>query len=366
MSHRLNHRRIHPVGAIPGSLQHPTPAAPSTLSLFAFGPETFIELKPQSLQEVSELHSDLPVRWLNFDGIPDTATLQELERIYGLHSLALEDVLNPSQRAKVESFGATLFIVLPMPLTHGGPFSTEQLALFLNPNFLITIQQYPGGDCLDCIRTRIRHREGRIREKGSAYLAVAIIDAVLDYYFPIANSLGERIDAIEEGIVAKNGTPDMFAIRDAKHELAKMRQAVWPMRDAVSQLMSMESWFDLEHRLFLRNALDHVNRVIDILDSDRMLASDLMELSIAIANARLGEVTKFLTMIATIFIPITFVAGVYGMNFKYMPELEWPIGYYLSLALMLAIALSLTFVFWRRGWFAPSVFVTRRRQRKHP
>ncbi len=334
--------------------------------MFAFGPDRFVEKVLTSLDEVAELRAGLPVLWLNIDGTPDALTIKQLQRDFGLHSLALEDVLHPTQRAKVEPFGSLLFLVIPMPMVGDDSFRTEQLAIFVGPDFVITIQQHEGGDCLECIRKRIRLREGRVREKGSAYLTFALIDAVIDHYFPLVNTLGERVDAIEAVVVGGTTAPDMFAIREVKHELAKVRQAIWPMRDAIAALGTMESWFDLEHRIFLRNALDHVMRLLDILDSDRMLASDLMELSIAIANARLGEVTKILTMIATIFIPITFIAGVYGMNFEFMPELTWQYGYAFAWALMLGIALVLLVLFWRRGWFARSVFTDARRRAKGP
>ncbi len=364
MSRRRPRRRVHPVGAVPGALESSQSHVPLNAELFAFGPDRCVEKSLTSLDEIPKLREGLPVLWLNFDGTPDGATLEQLRTQFNLHPLALEDVLHPTQRAKVEPFASALFLVIPMPIAREGPFETEQLAIFLGADFVISIQQQPEGDCLDCVRERIRQRSGRVREKGAAYLTFALIDAVIDHYFPLVNALGERVDAIEDAVVGANAPPDMFAIRDAKHELAKMRQAVWPMRDALTALTTMEAWFDLEHRVFLRNALDHVIRLIDMLDSDRMLASDLMELAIAIANARLGEVTKILTMIATIFIPLTFIAGVYGMNFEFMPELAWRYGYLFALIGMLAIALGLLVLFWRRGWFAPSVFNAARRRAK--
>ncbi|MSR68898.1 MAG: magnesium/cobalt transporter CorA [Phycisphaerales bacterium] len=362
MTRRRPRSRIHPVGAVPGAIEQISPATPYRMSMFAFGSDRVVEHTPKSVQESVTLRENLPMLWLNFDGTPDAATLRALGAIYRLHPLALEDVLHPTRRAKVEPFAAVLFIVIPMPLTALGPFDTEQLAIFIGANFVITIQQKAdGADCLDHVRGRIRANEGLLRERGSAFLAFTIIDSVIDYYFPLVNGLGERVDAIEDAVVASQGAADMFAIRDAKHELARVRQALWPMRDALTALITMESWFDLEHRIFLRNALDHVMRLIDMLDSDRMRASDLMELAIAIANARLGEVTKFLTMIATIFIPITFIAGVYGMNFEFMPELNWRFGYAMTLGVMLLVALVLLVVFWRRGWLAPSLFAAHRR-----
>lgn len=364
MSRHRPRRRIHPVGAIPGALESAQSQTAVVTTMFAFGPDRFVEKVLPSLNDIVAQRDGLPMLWLNFDRPPDAQSIEQLQKQFGLPPLALEDVLHPTQRAKVEPFGPLLFLVIPMPMVGDESFRTEQLAIFVGPNFVITIQQHEGGDCLECIRRRIRSREGRVREKGSAYLTFALIDAVIDQYFPLVYALGERLDAVEEIVVAANIAPDMFAIRDIKHELAKVRQAIWPMRDALAALGMMENWFDLEHRIFLRNALDHVMRLLDTLDSDRSLASDLMELAVAIANARLGDVTKVLTMIATIFIPITFIAGVYGMNFVHMPEIHWEYGYAFAWALMLGNTIVLLIIFWRRGWFSRSVLTKARLRAK--
>ena len=346
-----------PINLAPGTLEQSHVVTPSLMNIFAWNTDRFVEHKITSLDDVQRLRENLPVLWLNIDGTPDAALLSQLGQLFDLHPLALEDVQHPTQRAKVEPFGPNLFVVIPMPMNQDGQFETEQLAMFVGPSAVITISERPDGDCLEHVRRRIRHHEGRIRDKGAAYLAFAIFDAVIDHYFPIVNKLSERIDMIEEEVVGSRTAPDMYAIRDAKHDLAKVRQAIWPMRDALTALMTMEAWFDMEHRIFLRNALDHVMRLIDMLDSERTMASDLMELAIAIANAKLGEVTKVLTMIATIFIPITFIAGVYGMNFDFMPELHWKYGYALALGLMGLTTTGFMVMFWRRGWFRSSIMI---------
>ena len=346
-----------PIDLGPGILEQSHVVTPFSMNIFAWNTDRFVEHKITSLVDVQRLRENLPMLWLNIDGTPDAALLSQLGQLFDLHPLALEDVQHPTQRAKVEPFGPNLFVVIPMPMNQDGQFETEQLAMFVGPSAVITISERPDGDCLEHVRRRIRQHEGRIRDKGAAYLAFAIFDAVIDHYFPIVNKLSERIDMIEEEVVGSRTAPDMYAIRDAKHDLAKVRQAIWPMRDALTALMTMEAWFDMEHRIFLRNALDHVMRLIDMLDSERTMASDLMELAIAIANAKLGEVTKVLTMIATIFIPITFIAGVYGMNFDFMPELHWKYGYVLALSLMGLTTTGFMVMFWRRGWFRSSIMI---------
>lgn len=358
---RKTRKRIElpPIDLGPGILEQSHAVTPFVMNIFAWDADRFVEHKITSLVEIPTLRENLPMLWLNIDGTPDSALLAQLGQLFGLHPLALEDVQHPTQRAKVEPFGANLFVVVPMPLNESGPFETEQLAMFVGPSVVITISERCDGDCLEHVRRRIRQHEGRIRDKGAPYLAFAIFDAVIDHYFPIVNALSERIDMIEEDVVDSRTAPDMYAIRDAKHDLAKVRQAIWPMRDALTAMMTMEAWFDIEHRIFLRNALDHVMRLIDMLDSERTMASDLMELSIAIANAKLGEVTKVLTMIATIFIPITFIAGVYGMNFEFMPELHWKYGYLLALSLMGMTICGFLLMFWRRGWFRSTIMSDR-------
>ena len=348
-----------PIDLGPGVLEQSHVVTPFAINIFAWNTHRFVEHKITSLVDVERLRENLSMLWINIDGTPDAALLSQLGQLFDLHPLALEDVQHPTQRAKVEPFGPNLFVVVPMPMNQNGQFETEQLAMFVGPSSVITISQRLDGDCLDHVRQRIRKHEGRIRDKGAPYLEFAIFDAVIDHYFPIVNELGQRIDLIEEVVVDSRTPPDMYAIRDAKLELAKVRQAIWPMRDALTAMMTMEAWFDMEHRIFLRNALDHVMRLIDMLDSERTMASDLMELAIAIANAKLGEVTKVLTMIATIFIPITFIAGVYGMNFEFMPELHWKYGYVLALSLMGLTTTGFMVMFWKRGWFRSSIMVER-------
>ncbi|MDA0215121.1 MAG: magnesium/cobalt transporter CorA [Planctomycetota bacterium] len=359
--HRKNRKRIElpPIELAPGFLEKTSVVTAVKTTLFAWDTNRFVEHEITNLVEIAKLRENLPMLWLNIDGTPDSSFLAQLGQLFNLHPLALEDVQHPTQRAKVEPFGENLFVVVPMPLKECGPFETEQLAMFVGPSVVITISEQVEGDCLEHVRQRIRLHEGRVRDKGAPYLSFAIIDAVIDNYFPIVNELGDRIDHIEEVVVDSRTAPDMYAIRDAKHDLAKARQAIWPMRDVLTAMMTMEVWFDMEHRIFLRNALDHVMRLIDMLDSERTMASDLMELSIAIANAKLGEVTKVLTMIATIFIPITFIAGVYGMNFDFMPELHWKYGYEFALGLMGLSTLGFMVMFWRRGWFRSSIMSDR-------
>jgi len=373
---RRRHRRRHiehPLGTTPGTLtQRATEFVHSgaessrsfTIEVIAWNDAQMTSTRVESVGQIPAARNNLPNVWINIDGHPSAPELEELGVLFNLHPLALEDVLHPVMRAKVEPFDRFLFVVAPIPRTTLEParaatapaeFESEQLAVFIGEDFVVSIQDHPGGDCLDPVRGALHSQVARPRFKHPSHLAFAIFDAVIDHYFPLVNALSDRLDTLEATIIDQRAAPDIYAIREVRHELARVRQALWPMRDALTAMISMEQWFDLEQRLFLRNALDHVMRLIDMIESDRSCAGDLMELAIALANAKLGEVTKVLTMIATIFIPITFIASIYGMNFEFMPELKSPWGYPTALAAMLVTAGGFLIMFWRRGWFEASM-----------
>ncbi|MBU3727696.1 MAG: magnesium/cobalt transporter CorA [Phycisphaerales bacterium] len=355
------------VGLPPGSIVvdpgHPTAVA----TAFGYGPDGFEERAITDVAQLDELRARWPLLWLNVDGLGDGSLIKAVGEKFSLHPLALEDVTDPNQRAKVEPYGDTTFIVIPMPRATAESFETEQLSIFMGKDFVVTFQERVGGDCLDPCRDRIRFKRGRVRTSGSAYLAYALLDNVIDSYFPALGTLGERLDGLEERIIFHTHADAIFEIRAVKRDLMRMRRAVWPVRDAVTTLMMLESVFDAEHRLYLRDAFDHVIRVMDLLDTDRAVASDLMEMYMAVSNNRLGEVTKVLTIIATIFIPLSFIASIYGMNFDpadspwNMPELHWTYGYPFALGLMALVAGSFLLFFWRRGWLGGSFLGSNRR-----
>lgn len=359
------------VGLPPGTIVV-DPGAPSAVAtVFGYGPDGFEERTVATVEELDAIRSRWPLLWLNVDGLGDGSLVRAIGEKFGLHPLALEDVTDPTQRAKVEPYGDTTFIVIPMPRATPDAFETEQLSIFIGKDFVVTFQERVGGDCLDPCRERIRHKRGRVRTSGAAYLGYALLDNVIDSYFPALGTLGDRLDGLEERIIFETRPEAIFEIRAVKNDLMRMRRAVWPVRDVVTTLMMLESVFDAEHRLYLRDAFDHVVRVMDLLDTDRAVASDLMEIYMAVSNNRLGEVTKVLTIIATIFIPLSFIASIYGMNFDTqkgdwnMPELEWTYGYPFALGLMALVAGSFLVFFWRRGWLGGSFLSPERRHRHH-
>ena len=356
------------VGLPPGTIVV-DPGHPSAIAtVFGYGPDGFEERAITDVRELEEVRARWPLLWLNVDGLGDGSLIKAVGECFGLHPLALEDVTDPSQRAKVEPYGDTTFVVIPMPRATPEGFETEQLAMFIGKDFVVTFQERVGGDCLDPCRDRIRFKRGRVRTSGSAYLGYALLDNVIASYFPALATLGERLDSLEERIIFHTHAEAIFEIRTVKRDLMRMRRAVWPVRDAVTTLMMLENVFDAEHRLYLRDAFDHVIRVMDLLDTDRAVASDLMEMYMAVSNNRLGEVTKVLTIIATIFIPLSFIASIYGMNFDpddspwNMPELHWRLGYPFALGLMALVAGGFLLFFWRRGWLGGSFLGSNRRE----
>jgi len=288
-------------------------------------------------------------------GLADVATVDQVGAAFGLHRLALEDVLNVHQRPKVEEFEQHLFVVARM-LDDERRAESEQLALFLGEGFLLTFQERPG-DCFEPVRARLRLGKGRIREAGADYLAYALIDAVIDRYFPALESYGEEIEELEEQVIAGPEPGQVSRLHVLKRELLGLRRAVWPTRDMVSALIREDTPFIGEAtRVYLRDCYDHAVQLMDLVETYREIVSGLLDVYLSSMSARLNEVMKMLTIIATIFIPLSFVASLYGMNFDptaspwNMPELGAYFGYPIAIGVMVAIAVALLAYFRWKGW----------------
>jgi magnesium transporter len=342
----------------PGTLVADPTAPKPVVRLMAYDDQNCIdrELRTDAeLGEIAQLVKKYSVTWINVDGLGDANVINRLGQIFGLHPLALEDVLNNHQRAKVEQYGDHLFIVARM-LEGGTRLETDQLSMFLGRNFVVTFQNTPG-DCLDPVRERIRCGRGIIGSVGADYLAYAIIDGVVDSYFPILEAFGEEIESLEDAIIDDVDRDVLSRIHEVKGKLLIMRRAIWPLREALHVLVRDPFPVITDTtRIYLRDCSDHTFQIIDLLETYRELASDLMDLYHSSLANRMNEVMQVLTVIATIFIPLTFIVGVYGMNFDTkvspwnMPELEWYWGYPAVWAVMLTIAGGLLFFFWRKGW----------------
>ena len=346
-------------GEVPGTL-HVDPEAPApVVRMICYGPDACEEQEVTDIAALGQAVGKAPVTWVNVDGLGDVKTISAIGEVFGLHPLALEDVVNVRQRAKVEQYGETLFVVTRMAML-GERLDTEQISLFLGKGFVLTFQEQ-AGDCLDPVRDRIRKGMGRIRKAGADYLAYAVLDAVVDGYFPVLEQYGEHLEDLEDQIAGKPGPSMTGRIHGAKRDLLALRRAIWPQREATSSLLREE--LDLigeTTRVYLRDCYDHVVQIIDMLETYREMTSGLLDAYQTNISNRMNEIMKVLTIIATIFIPLGFLAGIWGMNFNAeksfwnMPMLNQPWGYRAALGLMLTIAAVMLVFFWRKGWLGSS------------
>ncbi|MEX2185999.1 MAG: magnesium/cobalt transporter CorA [Pirellulales bacterium] len=356
---RRMHRRVKP-GAAPGTITV-DPASPKPdMHMLAFGPQGSVERAIDSPEQVREFLGKWPVVWLNVDGLGDAAALQQLADIFELHPLAMEDVVNVHQRAKVDQYGDIQFVVVHM-VSLEEHLDTEQIGMFLGPGFVVTFQERPGWDCLQPVRERIRNPQSRVRQLGADYLLYSLLDAVIDHNFPVLEKYGERLEDLEDDVVAQPRPETFNRIHDIKRELLHLRRIIWPQREALNALVREPiAQITDETRLYLRDCHDHSVRIIDIVETYREMASDLTNLYLSSISNRMNEIMKVLTVIATLFIPLTFIVGVYGMNFRddlspwNMPELDWYYGYPLCMGLMAAISIVQLAFFYRKGWIGSS------------
>jgi magnesium transporter len=352
-------KRYHRPGTSPGTLRPPETRMPGPVrvTVIDYGPQGVTEKKIDRVQDLARFYDSPTVTWINVEGLHDVELIEKLGQMFGLHRLALEDVLNCGQRPKIEDYGTYHFIVMRSLLMRNGELETEQISFFLSGNFVITFQEVPG-DSFEAVRERIRHGRGQIRQMGPDYLAYALIDALVDEFFPILENYGDRIEELESEILEDPTQETVRRIHGLKRELLLLRRAAWPEREVINAMQRQES--DVirpETQVFLRDCYDHTIQVIDMIETYRDLASSMLEVYLSSSSNRLNEVMKVLTIISTIFIPLNFIAGVYGMNFHpesspfNMPELDWYFGYPAVLAVMAATAGGLVLYFKRKGWF---------------
>lgn len=337
----------------PGSLVHTgkPSASPITVAVMDYDEERLLEKSLPITEEFGKFAAAPTVSWLNVDGVHDQRVVGKLGRDLGLHPLVMEDIMGIGQRPKVEEVEDHLFIVLKMLYREPdrSEVTAEQVSLIVGGNFVVSFQERPG-DVFEPVRERIRQSKGRVRQMGADYLAYCLIDAVVDNYFSILEELGERAERLEDEVVGQPTRRTLVEIHRLKSELIFIRRCIMPLREAVGSLSRGGKLVSQETALYFRDVHDHTVRVIDAIEHLRELASGLLDIYLTSLSNRMNEVMKVLTVIATIFIPLTFVAGVYGMNFRHMPELDWPWGYPLALALMLFIALAMLLYFRRKGW----------------
>ena len=312
----------------------------------------FLETELSSAETCIPYKNKTTVTWINVDGVHNVPVLEKLGDCFGLHRLVMEDILNTDQRPKMEDFGEYLFIVLKM-LSNGknGEVITEQISIVVGSNFVLSFQEGVEGDAFNLIRERLRNGKGRIRKMSADYLAYSLLDAIVDNYFVILEKFGDKIELLEAELIENPSQKTVQRIYQLKRELIFLHNAVWPLREVVSSLGKHESPIIREATVpYFRDVYDHVIHVIDSVDIYREMISSMLDMYLSSVSNRLNEVMKILTAISLIFMPLTFIVGVYGMNFKYMPELEWRYGYFLTLLVMLGIGVFMFFYFKRKKW----------------
>ncbi len=354
MSRRHTARRAVKTGLPPGSLVHvgETRTDRTELAVFDYDATSLREVASESVEGCLRAKQAPTVTWVNVDGLSDTTVVERIGRGFGVHPLALEDVLNTETRAKFEPYDDHLFVVVKMLSWDeaGETILAEQVSFVLGAGFVLTFQER-GGDVFDPVRERLRSDRGRLRRMGADYLLYRLLDAAVDNYFLILEKLDDRIEALEEEVTESPTTATLQRIHRLKREMIFLRRAVWPLREMTGGLARTESALvGHETRLFLRDSYDHTVQVVETVETFRDLLAGMLDVYLSNVNNRLNAVMKVLTMIATIFIPLTFIAGVYGMNFERMPELHWVYGYPFALGVMATVGVGMYVYFRRKRW----------------
>jgi magnesium transporter len=362
-NYRRNRRRLKPhahrhapPGARPGTLSIAPDAVPTTLRVMAYNKDRLVEREVNDPQELRTLLNQWSVIWVDVVGLSSEPMLRAIADIFHIHPLALEDIVHVHQRAKVDPFDENLLCVLRIPDSSEQQL-TEQFSLVLGKNYLVTFQERPG-DCFDLIRAGIRLEQSTTRQgEHPDFLAYRLIDAAIDAYFPVLEKVGDRLDDLDDRTAAADGNAAFAELHSVKRELLLLRRAVWPIRDAINELRRETTPFFTEAtRMYLRDCYDHSVQLIDLLESYRDIAGDVRDFYLSSISNRMNQVMKTLTVISTIFLPLGFIAGVYGMNFDpdvspwNMPELHWYYGYPFALGLAAAVAIGMLLNFKWRGW----------------
>ncbi len=329
-------------------------SVPSKISFFEYDAEHYQEKLIPGCENLKVYKDNLAVTWINVDGLHDVETIAKIGEIFGIDSLVLEDIVNTNQRPKVEDFGEYIFIVFKMiyPSPEKTEVISEQVSLILGTNYVISFQEEAGRDVFEMVRQRIRDGKGRIRKAKGDYLVCSLMDAVVDHYFLVLEKLGDKIEEVEETLLTYPKTTVPRQIHHLKRDMIYLRKQVWPLRELLFELAHCESkLIEKSSEPFFRDLYDHAIQVIDTVESFRDILSGLQDIYLSFVSTRLNEVMKILTIFSTIFIPLTFIVGVYGMNFKVMPELEWRWGYYALWMLMITLTVGMVTYFKKKKWF---------------
>ncbi|KPK06159.1 MAG: magnesium transporter [Gemmatimonas sp. SG8_28] len=346
-------------GMIPGTLVHvgDLDQHPVRLTLINYDADHVVEREITSFDDCFEFKDAKGVTWVNIEGVHDVSVIERIGECFAVHPLIMEDVMNTEQRPKLEEYEGYLYVVVRMLYERPADdedtmeIDSEQVSFIVGPNILFTFLEDPG-DVFDPVRKRIRENRGRVRKHGTDYLAYALIDVVVDNYFTVLERFGDLTEDLEQDVMGSPTRETLLQIQQMKRAMIQVRRSVWPLRDVVNTMLRGGSpLIKKPTMVYLRDVYDHVIRVVDIVETQREMLGGLMDIYLSSVSNRMNEVMKVLTVIATVFIPLTFIAGVYGMNFDNMPELHWVHGYWYVWAVMLAVALVMLLYFRRRRWF---------------
>jgi len=343
-------KRNPPVGARPGTLAIP-PSSPSPrIFVFEYSADSMEEKLVEDPAELKRFAGTSATTWIDVQGMGDEGVLRQVAAIFGIHPLALEDAVNVPQRAKSELYDNHQIVIARAPLEEDGALDLPQVYFLIGRDYLVTFQdQYVG--FFDPVRERIRAGLGPIRTGGPGYLCYAMIDTLVDRYYPVVDGISAELDELEEVVLGDPQTEDLARIHRLRRDIATLRRVGWPQRDSLQDLVRSPSLFlEDQVRVYLRDVDDHMGQVMGRVDFCREIAVGLMDMYLSSASHRQNEIMKVLTLMASIFIPLTFIAGIYGMNFEHMPELNRPGAYFAVLGVMVAVALVMLIYFRRRGW----------------
>ncbi|MEM7656018.1 MAG: magnesium/cobalt transporter CorA [Bacteroidota bacterium] len=325
---------------------------PISIKAFQYQKGAYTETEGLNIASLSDALSQAGISWINVDGLHQPELIQQLGEVLHIHQLTREDILNPEQRPKAEEFDAYLLVVINMLYPDPSPkgIALEQISFLLGPTFVISFQEHPA-DVFEEVRKRIRNPTARIHQHKADYLLYLLMDAVIDHYYAVIDQIEDQVEELEEQIQQGLSAFDLTAIQQEKRELIQLRKSVYPMREVLNHLTHPDrKLIQPKTQRFFKDLQEKVHQVMEGIDTQRDLLSSLQDLHLALQGQKMNEIMKVLTIISTLFIPLTFLAGIYGMNFDYMPETKWEGGYFGVLGVMLIIGIALLIFFRRKKW----------------
>jgi magnesium transporter len=354
LAHKFRIKRSKKAGLLPGTIVHvgEPNQNPIKINIFQYNAEKFSEISNlDSLPEDLDLNSEL-ITWIEVNGIHDPKLIESIGNKFSLHPLVSEDIANSTQRSKIEDYENYIFVVLKMIHFDESTnrIKTEQVSLVIGDTFVLMFQEN-NKDSLDKVRENIRQSKGKVRKNKADYLAYSIIDAIVDNYFVFLEAMGEELELIEHELVSQPNRATLNRIYSAKRSMMTLRRAGWPLRELTGSLARSDSELINHHtKIYLRDVYDHAVEIIDIIENLRDISSGMIDVYLSSMSHKLNEVMKVLTIFATIFMPLTFISSIYGMNFDYMPELHWQYGYPMILSVMFTAVVGMLYYFRRKDW----------------